>query len=105
MSRWSSAFKSHQFHEVWNQLNEAISQIAIDDPTDAATAEEVARLRKIFSYVDSILKSVDPDLIPISLLDNSKTQVNNCLQQINQYTTSKNNSNLMVANDSADSSC
>jgi len=102
MSRWSSAFKSHQFHEVWNQLNEAISQIAIDDPTDAATAEEVARLRKIFSYVDSILKSVDPDLIPISLLDNSKTQVNNCLHQINQYTTSKNNSNLMVANDSAD---
>lgn len=102
MSRWSSAFESHQFHEVWNQLNQAISQIAIDDPTATVTAEEVSRLRKIFSYIDSILKSVDPDLMPLSLLDNSKTQANNCLQQINQYATSKNNANLVAANDAAD---
>ncbi|WP_162785000.1 hypothetical protein [Polynucleobacter necessarius] len=83
-------------------MNEAISQIAIDDPTATATTEEVGRLSKIYSYIDSILTSVDPDLMPLSILDNAKTQANNCLQQINQYATSNNNANLATANDAAD---
>lgn len=101
-SRWLQEFQNHPFQEVWRALKIEMSETQVDDPTEANAVMELARLKRVISYVENILRSLDPELVPRSIWANFQTQVAHALSNLQTYNVDKNVSGLIAANDHAD---
>ncbi|WP_153915976.1 hypothetical protein [Shewanella sp. TC10] len=102
MSRWTEQFENHPFQASWKGILEAVEEVTIDDETIVTSVEEIARLNKVVTYLNGLLKSCDPELIPISIWQNFHTQSNSCLQQINSYNSNRNIGHIINANNHLD---
>ncbi len=98
MSRWTEAFENHPFQTNWNEILEVVEEVIVDDKTIITSVEEIARLNKVVLFLDSLLKSCDPELIPESTWTNFNSQSNSCLLQINSYQNNRNISHITNAN-------
>lgn len=67
MSRWATSFEEHNVHKTIVKIAEMLD-VKPDQP-DPAEAIERIRLIKIIGLFKSLLVSVDPELVPNSLLD------------------------------------
>jgi hypothetical protein len=102
MSRWIEHFQNHPFQEIWNSIQNIKENLVIDDRTITTSVEELARLNKAITFVDSLLKSCDPELIPISTWDTFKEQSETCLQRMNNYQNNKDINQIHSANKNLD---
>lgn len=102
MSRWIDQFEAHAFHAVWNNLKNSLNEATIDDETVITAVQELARLKKIISYIDGMKDSLDPELVPPSTWDNFNAQSAPCLQQIVNYNSNRNIVHVTQANAHAD---
>ncbi len=50
--------------------------------------DEIAHLKKVFKYIYEMLKSLDPDFIPIRTIDATKTSLQNIAANLRSYLTS-----------------
>ena len=64
MSRWVNEFNTHPFQSEWNALNVELEQSSVDDQTVITSVQELARLKRVVAYIDTILSSIDPELAP-----------------------------------------
>lgn len=87
---------------IWPSLLGTISEQDVDDKTITTTVEELARLNKVAYFIDEIIKSIDAELTPKSVLDNCYNQSHACLNQVTAYTASRAASHLVQANEHAD---
>lgn len=102
MSRWIDQFSNHAFQATWMKLKDVLEKAFVDDETVITSVKELARLKKVVSYVDEILTGMDPEIVPGSIWDNFNTQSTACLQHINNYATNRNISHVQQANAHAD---
>lgn len=102
MSRWIDKFETHDFHAVWNDLKNSLNEATIDDETVITSVQELARLRKIISYVDGMIDSLDPELVPLATWDSFYQQAIPCYQQIVNYNGNRNIGHITNANAHAD---
>ena len=102
MSRWIDQFEAHAFHAVWNNLKESLKEATIDDETVITAVQELARLNKIISYVDGMISSLDPELVPLTTWDSFNQQATPCYQQIVSYNSNRNIGHITNANAHAD---
>lgn len=70
MSRWIQQFENHAFQPFWKKIIEETVNISVDDETVVTSVEEIARFKKIVTYLNSLLKACDPELIPSSTWEN-----------------------------------
>jgi hypothetical protein len=103
MSRWNDQFQSHAFRATWNSLKAVLEEEDVEKNNNEAAIKEIARLRKVVAYVDSIIEQVDPELIPLSHLDSFNQLSSNCLQQVNEFKGNQNIGHLHNANTNIDS--
>jgi hypothetical protein len=102
MSRWIDQFQAHAFHTVWNGLIDSLKEAAIDDVTVITAVQELARLKKVISYVDGMIGSLDPELVPLTTWDSFNQQATPCYQQIVSYNSKRNIAHIQQANAHAD---
>lgn len=102
MTRWTQEFEKHPFKILWATLLTEIEPIGVDDQTVSTTVEELARLKKVLAYVDSIIANADMELTPKTVWVNCHGQAEACLQQIRTYNSSRNVAHLIQANEHAD---
>lgn len=102
MTRWSNNFKQHPFKNKWELLKNNLSTVAILDETVVTDVEELARLKKVISYLDGLIGAIDPELTPIGIWSNFEPQAEACSNKIQQYINDRNIENLRQANDHAD---
>lgn len=102
MSRWIERYKAHPFHEVWTSLKQDLSASKVDDTTVLTSVTELARLKKVVAYLDGLLKSIDPELVPITIWDNFNEQATSCANQIATFRQRKDISAVQTANSHAD---
>ena len=69
MSRWIDSFSNHAFNATWEDLKTQLQKSEVDE-TIIASVEELARLKKIIAFIDNALYSLEPELVPLSFLDN-----------------------------------
>jgi hypothetical protein len=103
MSRWNDQFQSHAFRNTWNSLKAVLGEEDLEKNGIEAAIKEIARLRKVTAYVDSVLEQIDPELIPLSHLDGLNQHASNCFQQVNTFKGNQNIGHLHNANTHADS--
>jgi len=88
--------------QIWPELIEVVGDLDVDDKTVTTTVEELARLNKAITFINEIVKNMDAELTPKSVLDNCASQSQACLSQVNAYNTSRAASTLVQANEHAD---
>ncbi len=87
---------------IWPELVTTVRDLDVDDKTVTTTVEELARLNKVIAFVDEILKHIDAELTPASILDNCANQSQACLTQVNAYISVRTSATLAQANAHAD---
>lgn len=102
MSRWVQQFNDHPFHEVWKYLLAQLETAKVDDQTIGTSVQELARLKKVVRFIDQMISSIDPELIPLSIWDNFNTQATSCAQQIARFNSNRNIVHIQQANTYAD---
>ncbi|WP_299011957.1 hypothetical protein [uncultured Shewanella sp.] len=102
MSRWIETFENHPFQSNWERILRVIGEVIVDDETIVTSVEEIARLNKVVEFLNNLLKSCDPELIPESTWNNFSTQSNGCLKQINSYQSNRNIIHITNANNHLD---
>jgi hypothetical protein len=103
MSRWTEQFQNHPFRVTWNSLKTVLGEGDIEKNNAETATKEIARLRKVVSYIDTVMEHVDPELIPLSHLDALNAHASSCLQQVNSFKGDQNIGNLHNANINIDS--
>ncbi|TCN83097.1 hypothetical protein [Shewanella fodinae] len=98
MSRWVLEFNNHPFKEVWKNIEDISNSITLDDESVESDVEEIARFKKVVTYISNILISVDPELIPSSTWKNFLGQSQPCLTQLEAYNKNRNIQHVIQAN-------
>lgn len=101
MSRWINDFDNHVFRATWEDLKEKLEQSEANNtvPTDV---QELARLKKVITYLDNALNNIDPELIPSNILVTFNQQAVPCKDQINAFNSNLNIGHIVNANNNAD---
>lgn len=85
MSRWNDQFQNHAFRNTWNSLKALLNDDELEKNNNEVAVMEIARLRKVVKYVDSVMEQIDPELMPISLFDTLNQHATNCVTQLNTF--------------------
>lgn len=102
MSRWTKSFEGSIAHSSWTDLKLSVASASVDDVTVLTSVEELARLKKVMGYIDGVVISLDPELVPLTVWGNFNSQANECLQQLKSYESTRNVSSLEAANSHLD---
>ena len=102
MSRWSDAFNNHAFQSSWDNLKIELDKVTIDDGSVFSSVQELARLKKVISYLDGMIEGIDPEIVPMATWDNFNNHAMPCLQQILEYNSNRNIGHIQNANNHAD---
>lgn len=102
MSRWLANFNNHSFQTSWKRLVEINHEIVADNITTTTDVEEVARYRKIVSYINQLIIACDPELTPESVWANFESQSRACLEQITAYQQDRIIKRIKIANQNLD---
>ena len=102
MSRWKEAFISHTFQSEWKELKTELESARVDDPTVIASVQELARLKRVVVYIDSIISSIDYELTPMSIWENFHQQTKPCLLHVREFVKDREISHIREANSNAD---
>ncbi len=98
MSRWHDEFDNHPFQLIWKQLLNITNNISLDGSDIVTDVQEVARLKKVIKYIESLLEACDKELVPLQTWGNFQGQCQNCLQQVSKYHTNRNIVHMSAAN-------
>ncbi len=101
MSRWYDEFKNHAFWTPFRKCLDLADSIEIED-SDTALVDELARLRKVLTYLSELLNGIDPELVPSTNWNNFNNKATECLNQLTQFKSSSNIQYLKQANASTD---
>ena len=104
MSRWINSFKNHNFQKPWKEIVEVAQNLTIPNETIITDIEELARLKKVVSYIDALLKAADPELISNNIWNSFYKEAGACIEQIRKFNNNdKNIIHLNHANNHLDS--
>lgn len=102
MSRWIEKYRTHAYRQAWVRVTAGLEQSVIADQSVTTSVSELARLKKVVKYIDGLLESLDPELIPSSTLDEFHAQASACADQIDAFNSNKNIGHVQNANNNAD---
>ncbi|PML16375.1 hypothetical protein [Vibrio breoganii] len=101
--RWLTNFENHGFWKSWYELLDyANSSPKPNDATIVDEVSELSRLVKAIIYLNDIIDSCDPELVPIDVWANTERASAQCLIDLNSYTANKSLTYLRRANDQLD---
>lgn len=98
MSRWHQQLQNHQFKPVWDNIVKIAPDLQADDASIQTDVEEIARFRKVVKYINTLIESCDPQLVPASTWQNFLQQCQNCDQQVTSYESNRNIAHIQNAN-------
>jgi hypothetical protein len=90
MSQWTDRYKSHAIWGRLSTLGSAIDQAAQRDGIEAATVDDVERLRVVLSLSGKRLAGADPALIQIPPLDELAAALQNAENELMAFVTDGN---------------
>src|SRR5690554_3857178 len=98
MSRWMESFSSHQSVTNWDTLKDIVLDTALDEMVPESSVAELARIRKVVQYLDSIFTKIDPELTPMAILNNIGKNTQLCATELNNFKGNKNVGHLNNVN-------
>ena len=101
-SRWVDEFAAHPFQARWTQIKELLSKTTVDDQTVTTSVYELARLKRVVTYIDEIISNIDPELTPRGIWASFQQQAESLYQQVAAYESNRNIGHINNANENTD---
>lgn len=98
MSRWIEAYESHPFQAIWRSIKEQSAAIELPKTADETMVMEFARFQKVIAFVDSLLETIDPELVPLITFDSLSQWATNCKTELNNFVSNNALGHLQNAN-------
>lgn len=102
MSRWNDQYVSHAFNSTWVAVKTLLNDEGLEINENENAIKEIARLKKVMVYVDSILDQVDPELMPTPSLNALNQHATTCMNELNAFKGNQNIGHLTNANNNID---
>lgn len=102
MSRWEDSFKNHAFQTHWTAILDLQNELSAPSGSTANDSKEFFRLKKVVAYLNSLLISADPELIPLNTWNNFTGVCQNAFNQMNSFKTNGNFAHITNANNQLD---
>lgn len=98
MSRWHEKMKQHRSYNELRQIVKICDDLKADNQAAQSQVEEVARCNKVVAYINGLVESADPELIPDSTWSNFDNQTPYILRELTNYQANRNISHVTQAN-------
>lgn len=99
MSRWKESFEDGEFKASWEKLSDEILSIQEEDfELDIDHIAELARLKRVVSYLKGIINNLDIELVPASIFTQLTTNCSSASVALSSYITTKNLAELKKVN-------
>jgi hypothetical protein len=98
VSLWIDRIKTHPINGQINTLKSVIQAVSERVQSDPNAVVSLERIERIISYLESVLKQVDPLLVSPQLLSNVAGPLTNALNELNNYKSNSNLNHLTNAN-------
>lgn len=102
MSRWIDTYSQHQFKSTWADLGSRLEAIPAQQLSDTNARKEVARLKKIYDFVNNTLSMIDPEFVTSNQLQDIDSFSQGIRNEINNFISGNNHGHLQNANNQAD---
>lgn len=102
MSRWEDRFENHPFKNAWTAVKSFAFDKSLEKENRSQVMVELARLRKVVSYIDSAVNSADPDFMPETTMNALNQHATNCQNELNAFSNNQNVNHLTNANNHLD---
>jgi len=102
MSRWIKEFEQHEFHGIWSDLKSKFDDERLNALSDITSVFELARLKKVVTYIDELLVLIDPELINSGAISNMNQATIQCRNELNAFIGNLNIGHLQNSNNYID---
>ena len=102
MSKWKDRIFNHQFYQILDTFYRTLEQSEVHSDLSEEFISEYARIKKVITYLHVLFTKSDPDLISPNSLNDITGNLNNALNQFNQFLGNKNAGHLTNANNNLD---
>lgn len=102
MSRWVKEFEQHEFHGIWDDLKNKFDDERLSTLSDITSVFELARLKKVVTYIDELLTLIDPELMNSGALSNITQATIQCRNELNAFIGNLNIGHLQNSNNYID---
>lgn len=102
MSRWSDRFIQHGFSTILKDLTKKLEDFALPEESDKNTAIELGRLKKVITYINTILSTADPELLSPHIFNEMQGPLQNTVNEFNNFSANKNFAHIKQANEHID---
>ncbi|WP_262695498.1 hypothetical protein [Kordiimonas aquimaris] len=102
MSRWINEFDNHAFQSQWKNILEFCNQQSVHKDASSTDTLEYARFCKVATYLDGIIKGIDPELVPINVWNSVNSRAADCMGQLNSYKSNNTIGHVQNANTNLD---
>jgi len=102
MANRNSEYES--FLNEWQELANKICDVSIVDTDDESNkpTQEFARLLKVITYIDETIKSIDSELVPLTLWSECKNHCISCKASVEEAISNRTEATVLTANNSVD---
>ncbi|MGP9688451.1 hypothetical protein ACT3TH_04740, partial [Psychrobacter sp. AOP22-C1-C5] len=102
MTNRNSEYES--FLNEWQELVNKICDISIVDTDSESTdpTQDFARLLKVITYMDETIKSIDSELVPLTLWSECKNHCISCKSSVEEAINNQTEATVLTANNSVD---
>ncbi|OQS62183.1 hypothetical protein ASU5_01615, partial [Actinobacillus suis] len=69
---------------LWEEIEESVGEINAAG-LSTEDRDEIARFKKVVTYISEMLKAVDPDFVPMSVLNKTKTPISTIKSNLTRY--------------------
>jgi hypothetical protein len=102
MSRWINTYQNPEYVKSWVALRDEVDILEVKEAQDEQSLAEIVRLKKVIDYLDSILDSLDPELLPYSIWQKFHISCLAAAQESKSFRNTKNSGHLQNANNGVD---
>lgn len=102
MTPWQKSFQDHQLVSKTGRVIDTLENAPVDT-ADAVTLNLYSRLLKALKFIRGRLKSIDPELISHSSINNLGSWLTNTANHVQNFISTKNTGHLQTANSAVDS--
>jgi uncharacterized protein YoxC len=103
MSRWVDEYEKNVFWDTWASLKNVVNDTELESNNSDSAIKEIARLKKVITYINDTLQQIDPELVPQAFINNLNQYSSNCLSETTSFKGTQNSTHLKNANIAIDS--
>ena len=92
------------FLDAWQEVIGVIENISIanTDNETVDSTQDFARLIKVITYIDEAIKSIDSELVPLTLWSECKNHCISCKPSVEEAVNTRTEANILTANNQVD---